>query len=265
MGTPSDDDLWRALANPLRRRLLDLLAPGPRATGELAAEFDAVSRCAVVQHLNVLRKAGVVLVRRSGRRRMNYLNAVPIRRLYERWVGRLGGLSAAGMLSLERHVSGVAGHPQEGMIEMNEKKARVVEIEQEIRLAAPIEKVFRSLTEELDGWWKFRTRPDAKIVFEPRVGGTLHEDWGGGRGIVYGHVTCYDPPHRVCTAGVSGWAAATMISWHRLEVDGESTVVKKSMVLFGDVSDELAGEIEGGSRAVLEDQLRAYVEAGSTS
>ncbi len=82
------DPVWRALANPVRRRILDLLMEGPRTTGELATAFPALSRFAVMQHLKVLEEADLVLPRRQGRERHNHLNPVPIQRIYDRWVHR---------------------------------------------------------------------------------------------------------------------------------------------------------------------------------
>lgn len=90
-GTARTDDLeevWRALANPVRRALLDLLRGGPRTTGELADAFPDLSRFAIMQHLGVLEEAELVVVRRRGRRRYNYLNPVPIQRIQDRWVSR---------------------------------------------------------------------------------------------------------------------------------------------------------------------------------
>jgi DNA-binding transcriptional ArsR family regulator len=78
--------VWRALASPVRREILDLLRAGPRTTGQLAERFPALSRFAVMQHLGVLEQADLVVPRRAGRLRHNYLNPVPIQRIYERWV-----------------------------------------------------------------------------------------------------------------------------------------------------------------------------------
>jgi DNA-binding transcriptional ArsR family regulator len=83
-----DEPVWRALANPTRRAMLDALRDGPLSTGELAERFDDLSRFAVMQHLGVLEEAELVVVRRDGRKRYNYLNAVPIQALYDRWVVR---------------------------------------------------------------------------------------------------------------------------------------------------------------------------------
>lgn len=88
---PTTDPLepvWKALANPTRRRILDLLREGPRSTGDLADAFPDLTRFAVMQHLGVLVEAELVVFRREGRRRLNYLNPVPIQRVHDRWVSR---------------------------------------------------------------------------------------------------------------------------------------------------------------------------------
>ena len=68
--------------------MLDLLCDGPMATGVIAEEFHELSRFAVMQHLGVLEEADLVVPRREGRVRLNYLNPVPIQRIYHRWVSR---------------------------------------------------------------------------------------------------------------------------------------------------------------------------------
>jgi DNA-binding transcriptional ArsR family regulator len=80
--------VWKALASDVRRAILDLLREGPRTTGTLAEEFPDLSRFAVMQHLKVLEGAELVIPRREGRERYNYLNPVPIQQLYDRWVAR---------------------------------------------------------------------------------------------------------------------------------------------------------------------------------
>jgi DNA-binding transcriptional ArsR family regulator len=102
----SHDDLdavWRALANPHRRRLLDFLRERPRTTGELA-EALGENRFLVMQHLNLLREANLVSVEADGRRRINHLNSVPIQQIYERWVGKYQGDWASALVGLKRTV-----------------------------------------------------------------------------------------------------------------------------------------------------------------
>src|SRR5271170_448361 len=99
-----EPDLWRALASPWRRRLLDLLRNGPATTSALAAQLPELSRFAVMQHLGVLADAGVVLAERRGRDRFNYINPVPLREWYERWVQPMADADAAALLMLQRTV-----------------------------------------------------------------------------------------------------------------------------------------------------------------
>jgi len=86
------DPVWKALANSDRRAILDLLreaeirGEGGLPTGEIVMAFPGLSRFAVMQHLGVLQAAELVVSRRHGRLVLNYLNAVPIQQIYERWV-----------------------------------------------------------------------------------------------------------------------------------------------------------------------------------
>ena len=78
------EDVYQAIADPTRRRLLDLLTAGERPVNNLARPF-AMSRPAVSQHLRVLREAGLVAERRVGRERRYSLRAAPLREVYD-WV-----------------------------------------------------------------------------------------------------------------------------------------------------------------------------------
>ena len=82
----SGERVWRALSDAMRRELLDALTGGPKTTGELVDRFDHLCRTAVMKHLDVLVAAKLVIVRRQGRVRWNYLNPVPIERVCARWV-----------------------------------------------------------------------------------------------------------------------------------------------------------------------------------
>ena len=80
--------------------MLDLLADKPRTTGELATAFPKLSRFAVMKHLRVLERAGLVIVSRDGRKRWNSLNAAPLRDVLRRWVGQRQELWADVMLNI---------------------------------------------------------------------------------------------------------------------------------------------------------------------
>lgn len=71
--------------------------------------LSGLSRFAVMQHLGVLERAGVVLVRRDGRERWNELNAVPIQRELERWLSSFQQASASQLLAFERHLAFTPG------------------------------------------------------------------------------------------------------------------------------------------------------------
>ena len=95
----SDDDLvFKALADPTRRFLLDLLfARDGRTLTELESEL-AMTRFGVMKHLRLLEDAGLIVTRRLGREKRHYLNPVPIRLIHDRWIGKYR----------ERHVSALA-------------------------------------------------------------------------------------------------------------------------------------------------------------
>ena len=95
------DPVWKALADPTRRAILDLLHQGPRKTTEIVEAFPHLTRFGVMKHMDVLRNAGLILTREEGRQRVNSLNAVPIRQIYERWVSRYQEFWADSLLRLK--------------------------------------------------------------------------------------------------------------------------------------------------------------------
>ena len=82
------DDVFRALADPTRRELLDrLFAENGQTLGELCERL-AMSRQAVTKHLAILESANLVTTVRSGREKLHYLNPIPINDIAERWIGK---------------------------------------------------------------------------------------------------------------------------------------------------------------------------------
>jgi len=81
------DLVFKALGDSRRREILDLLKEGARTTGELIERFSQLDRCTVMQHLGVLEKADLIIVKREGRLRWNYINPLPIKELHDRWIG----------------------------------------------------------------------------------------------------------------------------------------------------------------------------------
>jgi DNA-binding transcriptional ArsR family regulator len=83
-----DDRVFKALADPTRRFLLDrLFVRDGRTLTELESELE-MTRFGVMKHLRVLEAAGLVVARRSGREKLHFLNPVPIRLVHDRWIDK---------------------------------------------------------------------------------------------------------------------------------------------------------------------------------
>jgi DNA-binding transcriptional ArsR family regulator len=95
------DGVWKALSDSTRRSILDLLRQGPRTTTQIVEAFPHLSRFGVMKHIDVLRTAGLIHTREDRQQRINSLNVVPIRQIYERWVGRFEELWASHLLRIK--------------------------------------------------------------------------------------------------------------------------------------------------------------------
>jgi DNA-binding transcriptional ArsR family regulator len=96
-----DDRVFKALADPTRRFLLDLLfARNGRTLTELESELE-MTRFGVMKHLRVLEEAGLVVTRRSGREKLHYLNPVPIQLIHNRWIDKYTEHHATALAALK--------------------------------------------------------------------------------------------------------------------------------------------------------------------
>jgi DNA-binding transcriptional ArsR family regulator len=97
-----DDNLvFKALAHPTRRFLLDLLFEREgRTLSELDAQVD-MTRVGVMKHLRLLEEADVVITRRSGREKLHFLNPVPIRLIHDRWISKYAERHASALVDLK--------------------------------------------------------------------------------------------------------------------------------------------------------------------
>ena len=96
-----DDRVFKALADPTRRFLLDLLFA---REGQTLTELESavqMTRYGVMKHLKVLEEAGLVVTRRSGREKLHFLNAVPIREVHDRWIDKYTERHVAALLDLK--------------------------------------------------------------------------------------------------------------------------------------------------------------------
>ena len=95
------DPVWKALADPTRRSILDLLRDRPLTTTEIVDAFPHLTRFGVMKHLDALREAGLVNTREEGRQRVNSLNVFPIRQIYERWVSPFQEVWSSALLGIK--------------------------------------------------------------------------------------------------------------------------------------------------------------------
>ena len=101
---PGDNLLFRALADPSRRKLLDLLhAHDGRTLNDLCEHLE-MTRQGVTQHLNLLEEANLVATVRSGREKLHFLNPVPLQEIYERWIAKFEKPRLKALSSLKRRL-----------------------------------------------------------------------------------------------------------------------------------------------------------------
>ena len=96
--------MFKALADPTRRDLLDALFAQDGQTLTALEERVPMTRCGVMKHLKVLEDAGLVVTRKRGREKLHYLNPVPIRLIQDRWVSKYAEPWAAGLIELKTHL-----------------------------------------------------------------------------------------------------------------------------------------------------------------
>ncbi len=103
-GVTDDDRVFKALADPTRRFLLDLLfARDGRTLSELESTLE-MTRYGVMKHLRVLEEAGLVVSRRSGREKFHFLNPVPIRLIHDRWIDKYTERHVAALIDLKNEL-----------------------------------------------------------------------------------------------------------------------------------------------------------------
>jgi DNA-binding transcriptional ArsR family regulator len=104
--TDDDDRVFKALADPTRRFLLDrLFTRDGRTLTELETEVD-MTRFGVMKHLRVLEDAGLVVTRRSGREKFHFLNPVPIRLIHDRWIDKYTVRQVSALADLKHELEG---------------------------------------------------------------------------------------------------------------------------------------------------------------
>ena len=238
------DIVFKALADPTRRSLLDdLFREDGQTLGALADRF-AMSRIGVMKHLNLLEAAGLVVTKRRGREKLHYLNAIPIRLIHDRWVSKYTEPWAAALLELKN------------------------------RMESPMEKVFeiyiRTTPERL---WHAITDPEIRPKFQ--FGNTVTSDWTAGShfemtnpgapGMVIGEGENLevDPPRRLVQSMVALWGddvkseGTSRVTWE-IEPVGDSC----RLVVTHDQLREGANEQLYGGWPMILSGLKTWLETG---
>ncbi|WP_116999886.1 ArsR/SmtB family transcription factor [Desertimonas flava] len=103
----ADDRVFKALADPGRRALLDaLFRTDGQSLGELCDVLPALTRFGVMKHLAVLAEAGLVVTYKAGRTKFHYLYPVPIREIHDRWTSKYAAVTTEALVGLRRHLEG---------------------------------------------------------------------------------------------------------------------------------------------------------------
>lgn len=248
------EEIFKALADPSRRRLLDRLFERDGQTlTELVDSLPAMTRFGVMKHLGVLEKAGLVSTRRIGREKLHYLNAVPIRLVHDRWIGKYRKTRAAALAELKLDM-------EEEMATMDSRPAQVYTV----YIRAPKAKVFDAITKpEFTRRYFFGSEPQSTWKSGARLLWTEH---GTGRQLVDGEVIEYDRPRRLVHTWIVKYddalsaEAPSRVTWELEETDG----VTKVTAIHDDFAPQskVYDNVAGGWPLVLSG-LKTLVETGS--
>lgn len=261
------DTTWKALSEPVRREIVELLREAPRTTGELCDAFGHLTRFGVMNHIAVLKDADLIRVEKRGRERINSLNPGPLQELYEDWMreyevlwaGRLGRLKkTAETMEREKRMQDTSwvGTPLAGLL-----------IEQTVEIDAAPATVFAALTEDIGNWWgapHLMSGEDARdIVLDARPGGLFLEVTGEGEGAVCCTVERVVRNRLLTLSGRMGMrrAVAGTIRFE-LEPLGEGTRLSLEHRAVGQLTAETEKSFTEGWADLLGARLKAYAETG---
>jgi DNA-binding transcriptional ArsR family regulator len=244
--------VWRALADPTRRRLLDVLRLGPRTTGELAAGFP-ISRIAIMRHLGALADAGLVVSRKRGRQRWHYVNLAPILRLHERWSTPVSQGLASGLLGLKDAV--------EAHVNL---EVSTLDIAVDVRIEASPAAVFVALCEQPGAWWghPFLRADATRLTLSGELGAQLLEHWPEG-GTVLATVTGVTRDRWLQLSGSFHLGVTHAVASFDLTPVQGGTLLALDFRATGLIDPERAEAFRGGWRELVSVRLKAFVEHGT--
>jgi uncharacterized protein YndB with AHSA1/START domain/DNA-binding transcriptional ArsR family regulator len=243
-----DDEVFKALADPTRRRLLDALFEEDGQTLRALEGRVPMTRFGVMKHLRSLEKAGLVVTRRVGREKLHFLNTVPMRLIYERWVNKYTGRLAAALTGLKRELEEEAMEPinvphQVPLVPSRDGKSAMAVFE--IYIKTTPERLWQAIT-------------DPKMRAKYSFGVEIHSDWsprsrylasvpGAGIEITEGENLEVDPPRRLVQSVRALWsdevkaAGFSRITWEITPVGDSCRLVLIHDRLPADAMPELYG------------------------
>jgi len=247
--------LWRALADPTRRRILDLLRQRPQITGDIAGQF-AISRIAVMRHLEVLSEAGLATSRKRGRERWHYLNAVPLQKLHRRWAEPAAAGFASTLMRLQDTVEAEGRHM--------ESMQPTVDIALDIEMAGTPAAVFAAMTTDVGGWWghPFVTARATSLALDPRLGGLFVERWENG-GHVIASVSGWAQDEHLQLTGAFHMGAGVGVASFDLAESDAGTLLRFSFRAIGVVDAAVADDMARGWADLVRTRLKGLVETGT--
>ncbi len=239
------DPVFRALADPTRRALLDeLFARDGQTLVSLTARHD-MTRIAVAKHLKILEDAGLVVSRKRGREKLHYLNPVPIRLVHDRWVSKYTESWASGLTGLKH--------------ELEDRMEKVFEI------------YIRTTPEDL---WEAITDPAIRQKYH--FGAAVESDWAVGssyklvhpgtdRSLIEGENLVVERPRRLVQTMHARWGAdaeregTSRVTWE-IEPVGDSC---RLTVIHDELRDGASEQVYGGWPMILSG-LKTWLETGQT-
>lgn len=250
-----EEAVFRALADPTRRQLLDcLFERDGRTVTELTADLP-MTRFGVMKHLRVLEEAGLIATRKVGRARLHYLNPVPIQLISDRWISKYSAARASALADLKTVLEG-------GHVVSTESKPKLV---YQIIIKAPPQRVWEAITKpEFTSHYYY----GCSLKTDLTAGSPFTYHMPNGAPIVEGTVVSSDPPNRLVHTYHSVWPpmnedAPTQVTW---ELEAMPGGVTKVTVVHADFQGETAtyqGLQSGGWTWILSN-LKTFLETGES-